>query len=345
MPRTAKGPYAFPLLDQDRYRAKIQFQALNVRPPSFGENLNLVVPAVGEAFKSATNLSRENQEDKDKASAEAGAGIVAQSRAAAASTSLQTNPIQGERATIYLPVSITFDDRLQYNTPNLDVMGSTVLAGLNQGSGLLASATSAIEQGFASITDMFQGNFPSTQAAALAAYRASKSIPFVPDSVRNAISVAGRVTLNPNTVAAFGSVGLRTFTYQFKFIPKSRDEAEEVKKIIYFFRKNAYPEKIGGLVGYKFPNMFRIRLLYQVEGVNSYFKSIGTGILDSYLQSVTTNYNPTTMAFHPDGNPVEIDVSLTFIEHRTLSKSDITLEADPVRNLDYDISSSEDYYT
>ena len=42
-----------------------------------------------------------------------------------------------------------------------------------------------------------------------------------------------------------------------------------------------------------------------------------------YLKSIAVNYNANSMSFHPDGNPVEVDLSLNFIEDQTLSRKDI----------------------
>ena len=50
---------------------------------------------------------------------------------------------------------------------------------------------------------------------------------------------------------------------------------------------------------------------------------IGPKIKSCYLTSITTNFNPSSMAFHRDGEPVEIDLSLNFTEETTLNKQDI----------------------
>ena len=46
-------------------------------------------------------------------------------------------------------------------------------------------------------------------------------------------------------------------------------------------------------------------------------------ILTSYLTNLTTTYNSTTNAYHDDGQPVEIDMSLTFQETRALTRGDL----------------------
>lgn len=52
-------------------------------------------------------------------------------------------------------------------------------------------------------------------------------------------------------------------------------------------------------------------------------KRIGSKMRYCYLRSVAVNYNASSMAFHRDGEPVEVDLSLNFIEDQTLSRRDI----------------------
>jgi hypothetical protein len=39
------------------------------------------------------------------------------------------------------------------------------------------------------------------------------------------------------------------------------------------------------------------------------------------------NYNPQTAVYHANGDPVEIDLSLNFVEHRALGRADIETPA------------------
>ena len=64
------------------------------------------------------------------------------------------------------------------------------------------------------------------------------------DGTALAVKQASGVTLNPNTRSLFKSVALREFAFQFKFIAKSKKEADEVRKIIKFFRTELYPEAL-----------------------------------------------------------------------------------------------------
>ena len=85
--------------------------------------------------------------------------------------------------------------------------------------------------------------------------------------------------------------------FAFKFIATSQKKtAEEVKQIIKFFRTELYPEDInlelgnGNAisVGYRFPNKFRIDVLY--DG-----KDVATRIKPCFLRDVNITYNPSAL--------------------------------------------------
>ena len=45
---------------------------------------------------------------------------------------------------------------------------------------------------------------------------------------------------------AFKGINKRQFQYTFKMIPRSQEEAEEIRKIIFTFKQNMLPEFVGG---------------------------------------------------------------------------------------------------
>lgn len=319
------GPYRYPVDNKDRYRSKIQFQAIKVIPPEFTSQP--LSKTTAEALESLISLNRNSEQERAKIEAQAGKK--------ANLSPMQLDILDGELCDLYMPVSYQVSDRMGYETPELGVVGASTLAGLNAGSGALASIAQGITTGFQSITDLFTKGVRSGDLGRLAAVRASQSFigKALPKPVTDAISIAAQVTVNPNVRAAFRNVGLRRFTFNFKLIAKSADEAEEIKSIVRFFRYHAYPEEIsaGGLpLGYKYPNLFKIKLLHQASA-NGRFVPIGSTIKLSYLESISTNYNATAAVFHADGNPVEVDLNLNFVEYKTLSRNDVLLDG-----VDYD---------
>jgi hypothetical protein len=127
-----------------------------------------------------------------------------------------------------------------------------------------------------------------------------------------------RTTINPNRRTLFRAVAPREFSFQFKLVANSPTEAQEIDNIVNFFRTEMYPEGIGEdlSVGYTYPNMFDIRMKYAD-------KKVGYSFLPCYLSSMQTTINPTAMSFHKDGKPSEVDITLTFLEERSLVKKDI----------------------
>lgn len=350
---TGQGPYEFPLLDKNSYGARVSFQAVEIIPEvELGADFN-IQDTFAELARSATNLSRQSevteQQQRRVANSASGAGDegfgyidnsglddfgissdLANAEDYAGSNSFSVNPMKinildGERCNIYMPVAMVFQDMIGYDNTELGASGATTLGLMQQGSSLTGAVGAGISAGFSGISDLF-GKLPTGELARLAAARAANVLPGgdLSSGLKNAIGVAARVIVNPNTRAMFRNVALREFTFQFKFIAKSQDEAEMVEKMIRFFRFHAYPEHInvGGIpVGYVFPNLFKIKMQYQTQGGG--YVQIGNRIKMSYLRSVSTTYNPSSMTFHPDGRPNEIDMTLSFVEHRTLHRGDI----------------------
>ena len=246
---------------------------------------------------------------------------------------------------IYLPTAFTATDTLTYDSPSIGISGATIEEGLNQARG---SVTSVFRRGIENFLKSFDGG-GNTELGRLGIARLANR---TTNNIGNGTAAALRVTVDPNIRTLFRGVGIRSFQFQFKFIATSRKEAEEVEKIIYRFRYYAYPESIlltnqtNFTVGFKFPNPFQIYVKYRDAGVPEYktvtdasgkvtktkdvenvkfgeSTQIGPRLKTCYLTNVTTNYNPTTMAFHADGKPVEIDLSLSFTEQTTLNRKDI----------------------
>lgn len=317
---------SYPLENADKNKAKISFQAIEVTPADLSINIDFNTEWIKTALSGLTELDRSkinttgpSQEDVDSED-NSYTQKTPQRKNTVSINPMNTSPIDGERVDLYLPIAFQVGDRLNYDTPSLGILGGTALAGLTSGMGAVGSITEGIKSGFASISNFF-GAIDTQKAAAVTATRATQSIlgRALPEGIRDAVSIAAQVTVNPNIRAAFRGVGLREFTFTFKFIPKSADENIEVEKIIHFFRLHAYPEE-PELVYMDYPDMFRIKLTY--EGDNGNVR-IGTPIDLCYLRNVTTTYNPTAQTFHADGMPAEIDMSLSFVEYKTQNRKSI----------------------
>ena len=125
------------------------------------------------------------------------------------------------------------------------------------------------------------------------------------------------IAANPYIATAFESTTLRSFGFNFKCVPESSEEAEDVRKIENLFRKFMYPKELD-LIALQYPPIFRIKF-YNGEEENKFMPMI----LDSYLINLTTTYNETSNMFHGDGAPVETSLSITFQETKALTRDDL----------------------
>jgi hypothetical protein len=218
--------------------------------------------------------------------------------------------------TLYLPQAIQLNDSIVYdNTVQLGIAGAAVEQALNAGGSIFKAMNSALAAGTSTFTDLFNAN-ATPDMARLAVARAAQMSPN--QDVAEAFTSALRTTINPNRRTLFRAVAPREFSFQFKMVASSPEEAVEIEKIIYFFREEMYPEGLGEefVVGYKYPNMFDIRMKYADS-------KVGYSFLPCYLSGFQTVINPTSMSFHADGKPSEVDVTMTFLEERSMMKNDI----------------------
>ena len=125
---------------------------------------------------------------------------------------------------------------------------------------------------------------------------------------------------------AFKGIDKRTFQYEFKMIPRSKDEADEIKKIINAFKVNMLPEFADGNKAGRsmtVPNTFDIQYMYQ-NAENNYLHKIST----CYLQSMDVSYGGSrykTFDGNEDGAPpVETSISLNFSEIELITRERAT---------------------
>jgi len=255
---------------------------------------------------------RKDKEQEAKSDAIKGANIPD-------TTNIQAKPAAGVPSIeLYFPQSLTFNDDVNYNQVDLGPAGLTGVAALNAGKSLLNAVGKGISEGVESIFNLARGTMTS-EAAQVAGARATQFIP--KEGIRAAITTATQTGINPGTRLLFDKPNIRQFSFTFKLIATSAQEANQIESIIKVFRSEMYPETInigaGIPAGYTFPNFFKIE--FSMRGANMKVPALHY----CYLRSAQASYNATTMTFHEDGHPTEVDLTLVFQEYRALSKQDI----------------------
>lgn len=298
----------YPLDDNtDQYAGKIEFL------PIVEKYIDVAKTAVGTL--SAVSNPVENFDEAIGLDAFGGAGPTVTKKIQAPMTTY--GKTKSGVVTLYLPQAINIQDGVQYDTLNLGVIGAVGLKALQSGTDIKSAAYASIENAGRSMYDFVANRSGmASELAGLAAVRLANKFG---ETTRAVAGSATGIAVNPNTRALFKSVNLREFSFSFKMIASSAAEADAIEQIVKIFRTELYPDLIedGDIpLGYLYPNKFKINMSYRGQ-------SVATKFLPSHLKSINVVYNPSSMGWHVNGKPSEVDLTLSFGEPRTLSKKDI----------------------
>ena len=137
-----------------------------------------------------------------------------------------------------------------------------------------------------------------------------------------AASAATGLAANPKKEQVFKGVDFRTFTFEYQFFPRDKDEADNVKNIIDQFKYHMHPEfKGAGELLFIYPSEFDI--VYYTNGSEN--KNIHKHT-SCVLTEMSVNYTPNGVfnTFFESktggGMPTQINVNLTFRELQILNK-------------------------
>jgi len=134
--------------------------------------------------------------------------------------------------------------------------------------------------------------------------------------VGSALGISSGTALNPFRETVFESVDFRSFTFKYKFFPKNKDESADVFRIIETFKFHMHPEMSDGKLFFIYPSEFNITY-YFGNNRNPYFHKFTTCV----LESMDVSYGGEQFSSFRNGEPTEINMSLTFRELEVLTKS------------------------
>lgn len=145
-------------------------------------------------------------------------------------------------------------------------------------------------------------------------------------SVSGAVGSALRVAINPHAEVLFSGISFRAFQFDFKFTPRSEDEAIAADNIMQAFKFYAAPEINQGISGpfWIYPGTFDIQF-YSNGKPNNYLNKIST----CALTSIDINYCNAGVftSFYPGrvlrGVTTETSLTLKFTELEIIHKSRI----------------------
>jgi len=143
------------------------------------------------------------------------------------------------------------------------------------------------------------------------------------DQATGFFSAQGKTPNNHMALVYRGPNTFRQHTFAFKFFPKNAKESETVRKIVEELRFGTLPRMSGGKGQisdpfFKSPRHHTINFYKGGSGAdtpgtqtNSKLFTIGKSV----ITNLVLNYDPqSVVSFHNDGNPVQIDMTITFQE-------------------------------
>jgi len=139
--------------------------------------------------------------------------------------------------------------------------------------------------------------------------------------LREAIEIQEGVITADRMELAFKGVGKRKFQYSFKMIPRNREEADEIQKIIYAFKFNMLPEFQSGSKSRKMvvPNTFDIQYMYR-GAENTYLNKVSTCVLENMTVSQGGDRYKTFSENENGAPPVETTITLDFQELEIITR-------------------------
>ena len=195
---------------------------------------------------------------------------------------------------LYAPSSIQFADGLQYDNQELGIIAGTIFAAADAATD--SGGQNAVEKTLSVGAGLAAGLFSEI-------------------GKRSGFSQQGRlnsgVARNPRTEMLFRTPSMRQLSLTWKLMPNNRQESAVVYEMIQTMRKHAYPSigNTGEDFAFAFPDVFKIEFVSRGSG-----KARMIQLAQAYCTAVNTTYGASGPAFFDGGDPVEIDLTMTFQE-------------------------------
>ena len=117
------------------------------------------------------------------------------------------------------------------------------------------------------------------------------------------------VVRNPHLTTIFEGVALKTYQFTWKLSPKSESEARMMNSMIDYIKAFMHPEIIEGGFALDYPYLATVEFVTGSSSANL------PNVSDSFITGLSINsMGGGTPAFYRDGNPVIIEISMTFQE-------------------------------
>lgn len=237
---------------------------------------------------------------------------------------LQDHSIVKKGTVIYLPApeGLSYSNSSTYDDSELGIMGNAVLNSLN-----FKSNESLEKVGF-DLVGKAGGAWQAAKGVDLKSALLAGASEMIPErfgnGTKSAVGIAANARFNPYVVTSFDGTNTREYSFEYKLIPSSAEEAETIKKISQLFQIAVYGEVEGGFL-LKYPPKWQLTILANIPGKDGSRSSLKplSSFHECYLQGCDVTYNSSNNSYFYDNSPFETDISLTFKETKALHANEV----------------------
>ena len=221
---------------------------------------------------------------------------------------------------IYLPPNVQDTTTATYSGAATGIIGAAAAGGFGLVQNLATNDYEAAARGVVDSAKAIVG-----EAAIKAATEIAETITGA-EGTRGLINKAFGQADNPYMEVLFDKMELRTFSYNFTFAPKNKQETEDVQKIIALFRFHMAPELKGAKNRFlTLPSEFDIHYMYQDQAgqasENDFYNKIATCV----CTGCDVNYTPDGVKSFEGGAPTKITMTVSVQETELLTKERVNL--------------------
>lgn len=135
-----------------------------------------------------------------------------------------------------------------------------------------------------------------------------------------ALQADAAIIPNPFKAQLFHTMGFRTFTFDYTFLPKNKQEYDQVQAIIKTFKTYMHPVVGGDKFIMHYPAEFSIAYYYKGGTNDQLFKMTNCALTTCKVEYGGTDF--TTFKRIP-GGPTEISMQLAFVETELLTRAHV----------------------
>ena len=215
---------------------------------------------------------------------------------------------------LYMPAQVTTSYASQYKDTELGANVSEAIGRISKADITTASGIGDLVKGMAGMGLTMVERMAADAASAV-----------VGGDIKAGLDKLSNRAQNNFLEATFTGLQFRKFSFNWKFTPRSPEEAKQVMKIIKTFKFHMLPELKGGSAGRWYTTPAEFDLFYMFRGdENEWINKIQTCV----LENMDVNYTPNGyQTFRPiegiqGAPPTEIDMKLDFKETKLITKQD-----------------------